>query len=52
MNPNETIYIGDTEGDRRAAEIAGIKFVYAKYGFGEVSRFDYEIKKVNELLSL
>lgn len=30
------VYIGDTEGDQRAAEEAGISFIYAAYGFREV----------------
>ncbi len=31
------VYIGDTEGDRKACEEAGVPFVYAAYGFGELS---------------
>ena len=29
-----TVYIGDTEADHDAADIAGIPFLYANYGFG------------------
>ena len=43
------VYIGDTEGDRISAETAGIPFVHAAYGFGEVSAFDYEISAFEEL---
>ncbi len=30
------IYIGDTEGDRRAAASAGMPFIHAAYGFGSL----------------
>lgn len=29
------VYVGDTDGDEKAARFAGIPFIYAKYGFGE-----------------
>lgn len=32
------VYVGDTEGDRIAAEGAGVPFIHAAYGFGTVSR--------------
>jgi phosphoglycolate phosphatase len=31
------VYIGDTTGDRDSAQKAGVPFIYAAYGFGEVS---------------
>ncbi|KAI7246092.1 hypothetical protein KC345_g12114, partial [Hortaea werneckii] len=34
-NLSDPVYVGDTEGDRKAAGFAGIPFVYAGYGFGE-----------------
>ena len=46
------IYVGDTQGDCDAASFAGIPFVFCEYGFGEVDRFDYSIKKFPELLEL
>jgi phosphoglycolate phosphatase len=46
------IYVGDTLGDQQAAEYAGIPFVYAEYGFGEVNRFDYKIESFEELLDI
>jgi phosphoglycolate phosphatase len=46
------IYVGDTLGDQQAAEFAGIPFVYAEYGFGEVTRFDYKIECFEELLDI
>lgn len=46
------VYIGDTEGDLKAARFAGIPFIYARYGFGEVKEFDYVIGSFDELLNL
>jgi phosphoglycolate phosphatase len=48
----EPVYVGDTAGDRKAAKDAGIPFVYAKYGFGEVEDFDYAIDEFNDLLEI
>ena len=46
---NNPVYVGDTEGDLKAARLAGIPFIYASYGFGEVSEYDYYIKALDEL---
>ncbi|MRG86032.1 HAD family hydrolase [Salinibacillus xinjiangensis] len=46
------VYVGDTDGDQKAAHYAGIPFVYAKYGFGEVEKYDYYIEKVEELVDM
>lgn len=46
------IYVGDTAGDAKASKIAGIPFVYARYGFGEVAEYDYVIDSFPELLNL
>ena len=46
------VYVGDTLGDQKAAEAAHIPFVYAKYGFGKVERYDYRINQFKELLEL
>lgn len=35
LDPNETYYIGDTRGDYESATEAGVRFIYAAYGFGE-----------------
>ena len=45
-----SIYVGDTEGDREAANLAKIPFIYARYGFGEVSDYDYAINDIMELI--
>ena len=43
------VYVGDTDGDRQAAEQAGIPFVWAGYGFGRVERCDAVIRSLEEL---
>ena len=45
-------YVGDTEGDRVAAVSAGVPFVHAAYGFGEVSAWDARISGLAELLAI
>ncbi len=51
-NFKNAVYVGDTQGDANACKIAGIPFVYAEYGFGEVAEYDYKISKFPELLKL
>lgn len=46
------VYVGDTEGDLKASRFAGIPFIYARYGFGEVKEYDYVIDRFEELLDL
>lgn len=50
------IYIGDTQGDADAAKAAGIPFIWASYGFGDVRRKDCagavdNIQRLGELLA-
>ncbi|MDR1699615.1 MAG: HAD family hydrolase [Lachnoclostridium sp.] len=45
----KAVYVGDTNGDKEAAEAAGIPFIYAEYGFGEVENYKYSIQSLNEL---
>ena len=51
-NLKNPIYVGDTKGDMEASNYAGIPFVYAAYGFGDVESFDYKIDDISELLDL
>ncbi len=48
-NLKESIYVGDTLGDQKAAKEAGIPFVYARYGFGHVEDYDQAIDSLKEL---
>lgn len=43
------VYIGDTEGDEKAARFAGIPFIYAQYGFGKAVSPDAVITDIREL---
>ncbi|MBH0229352.1 HAD family hydrolase [Halobacillus yeomjeoni] len=46
------VYVGDTEGDYKASRHAGIPFVYAAYGFGQVPQYDEVIDRFDDLLTL
>jgi haloacid dehalogenase superfamily, subfamily IA, variant 1 with third motif having Dx(3-4)D or Dx(3-4)E len=46
------IYVGDTNGDAESAKVAEIPFVYARYGFGNVEKYEYVIDNFEELLNL
>lgn len=46
------LFIGDTEGDRAAAEANGVPFVHATYGFGTVARSDHRIDRFEDLTAL
>lgn len=43
---DQASYVGDTMGDCEGARVAGIPYVYARYGFGKVSEFQYVIDEI------
>ncbi len=43
------VYIGDTQGDADAAREAGVPFIYAAYGFGQVDGYDGRLEQFKEL---
>ena len=45
-------YIGDTQGDLDASDMAGLPFVYCTYGFGQVTHLWKSIDKFEDLLTL
>lgn len=51
LNSNETIFIGDTMTDYKAASENGLDFIYCSYGFGKNDANDklMTINKFNEL---
>lgn len=51
-NLEDVVYVGDTQGDYEATVLAGIPFVFAKYGFGSVEHCYLEISYIKELLNL
>lgn len=46
------VYVGDTQGDLEAAKEAGCAFVWASYGFGSVSGYDFLINTPGDLVRL
>lgn len=47
---DKAVYIGDTQGDFEACLYAGIPFIWAAYGFGNVPDAEYKIHSIRELL--
>lgn len=46
------VYVGDTQGDADACREAGVKFVWAGYGFGSVQEFAAKVDRFDQLLDL
>lgn len=46
------VYVGDTLGDCNAAKMAGIPFIFARYGYGEVTEYDAAIDSIRDLLHI
>lgn len=51
-NINKAIYVGDTHWDQEAAYYAGVKFIFARYGFGTVNVHCPVIDCPNDLIAL
>lgn len=51
-NLKDAVYVGDTQGDADACKEAGIPFVFAAYGFGDVPDAKMKINSFSELLYL
>lgn len=52
FNISSAAYVGDTEGDREAAEKAGIDFLWAAYGFGKVTSYTEKLDSPMDLIKL
>lgn len=48
-NVKKAIYVGDTSLDKKSSFEANTVFVFAEYGFGNVTDVKYKIKSFNEL---
>lgn len=48
-NLEKAVYIGDTQGDYESAVFAGIPFIHAAYGFGNVDADVPKIKSIGEI---
>lgn len=51
-NLDDAIYVGDTQGDYEATVFAGIPFIFASYGFGNVEDCYLAISEIKELVNL
>ena len=51
-NLKAPVYVGDTQGDAIACKEAGIPFILAEYGFGEVDKPDARIQKPLDLVEM
>lgn len=51
-NLNNAVYVGDTQGDADACRAAGIPFIFAEYGFGDVPDAQKRISKISDLLDM
>lgn len=45
-------FVGDTEGDLRAARDCGVRFAFASYGFGDVSSHDHVLERFDQVAEL
>ena len=48
----DVVYIGDTQGDADACLGAGVPFIFAEYGFGDVPDAKVRIIKISDLLTM
>lgn len=51
-NIQSAVYIGDTRGDQRAAQEAGIPFIFVNYGYGEADEPVERIDAFGQLLEV
>lgn len=49
---NSPVYVGDTKGDRKASQLAGVPFIHAKYGFNKSIKTEYYITTPLELVGI
>jgi phosphoglycolate phosphatase len=49
---HSAVYVGDTMGDYNSAREAGVDFIYAKYGFGDVPDAPETIFKPRDLIRI
>lgn len=52
IDRRDALYIGDTQGDLDAADKAGVRFIFADYGFGKVDRTTPSAKAPSALLPI
>ena len=50
VDPHETYYVGDMQSDMFCANRAGVDFIHAKYGYGEVEWKCLRVDKESNLV--
>lgn len=48
----DVVYVGDTQGDADACQKAGVPFIFAEYGFGNVPDAKVRIRKITDLTEM
>jgi len=51
LAPSDAVYVGDMETDYECANAAGVKFIHARYGYGEV-KCKHKIERLLDLPKL
>tara|TARA_B100001939_G_C16947545_1_gene620944 strand:+ start:18311 stop:18928 length:618 start_codon:yes stop_codon:yes gene_type:complete len=51
VDPHDAIYVGDMPSDLYCANRAGVDFIYAKYGYGEVE-CEVSVDQISQVISL
>lgn len=51
-NLQRPVYVGDIRRDADSTHAAGIEFVWAAYGFGQVDDYEYRIDRFSDLVNL
>lgn len=51
IDPKDTVYIGDMQSDYECALRAGVDFIHANYGYGQV-KCEVSVNQIEQLLSL
>ncbi|MNT59446.1 hypothetical protein D3C72_1969600 [compost metagenome] len=46
------VYMGDTIWDKESSDKAGVDFIYANYGFGNIEKAENQIENFEDLLTL
>lgn len=49
-NIKSTVYIGDTDSDSHEAQLAGVPFVWATYGFGTTENYSLKFDSFNDIV--
>ena len=51
VDPSDAVYVGDMQTDKECADRASVKFIHAKYGYGEV-QCEHSLNQLSDLNKL